>query len=73
MIDFKKVCLIQDLLKKVPSDSGRYWINVRLDVGSMTHGEITFGIDFKLEMGTIEFYSLDDAIVQVGKLLERMK
>lgn len=72
MIDVK-IILIQDLLRQVSSDSGRNWVNVSLDLGSMSHGEIKYGIDFKLEMGTIEFYSLDEAIAKIKDVVALIK
>jgi len=71
--DKNKIDQIQELIHKVPTEYGQNFILVYLNLTWMPTGHINFGINHKMEMGEIEFKSLDQAIEEINKLLARMK
>jgi hypothetical protein len=61
-------------LTDIPSNCGEQFIDVKLTLSKkLSYGEISFGFDWKMYMGTIEFSNLDEAIKSVKKLIEQYK
>ena len=61
-------------LADIPHNCGEQFINVKLTLSKkLSWGEIFFGFNWKMEMGTIEFHSLDEAINSIKKLIEQYK
>ncbi len=67
MIDYDKIEILRELCN-IPYNCGEQWINISLDIRNFSSGNIHFGFDWKMHIGEISFYSLDEAIEQVKSL-----
>jgi hypothetical protein len=69
--DLKKLNELYELAN-IPTNMGEQFIRVTLNLTrSLKSGTIYFGLDFKMEMGEMEFRNLDEAIEKVEKLRRR--
>lgn len=68
----EKLEAIRKELRRVPFNDGQHFAHVALSVGPMSEGTITFGIQWKTEMGEDHFSSLDEVVPKVKALIERM-
>ena len=58
-------------LADIPSNMGEQFIHVDLNLGWGNSGDVRFGFRFKMEMGELEFSSLDQAMQIVQKLRKK--
>ena len=60
-------------LSSVPNFDGEQFLDVSINISSMVQGTIRFGIDWKCEIGEIDFNDLDAGINAVKGLRKRMR
>jgi hypothetical protein len=64
---FKKIAIINELCD-IPYDYGKDFISVSLRLPSLTHGDIIYGFNYKLEFGEFSFNNLDECIGAIESL-----
>jgi hypothetical protein len=64
---FKKIAIINELCD-IPYDDGQDFISVSLRLPRLTHGDIIYGFNHKLEFGEFSFNSLDECIGAIQSL-----
>lgn len=69
-IDYEKVARIREL-SNIPPNMGEQFIQVDLNLTYGDCGIIRFGFKHKLEMGEIEFYSMNQCITQLIELRKK--
>ncbi len=61
-------------LADIPGNCGEQFINIKLNLSkNLSSGEICYGFNWKMQMGTVEFNSLDNAIKSVKELIKEYK
>lgn len=63
---------LSELVSSFPFNSGEQFVNIELNLHSLTGGTLSFGLRYKSQMGEMRFYTLDEAIKEV-KEIKKMK
>jgi hypothetical protein len=64
MEELRKLC-------HIPWNDGEQFISIDLNLSSMVSGTIRFGFGYKLEMGELDFNTLEEAVEIVRDLRKR--
>jgi hypothetical protein len=72
MFDIEKLQQLQDL-SRISTNMGQQFIHVDLNLTYGNAGTIRFGFDWKCDMGSYDFHTLDEAIEIVKELRKRVK
>lgn len=71
-IDAAKLTELRDLVNSIPTNCGEQFVHVSLSLyNSLSSGTISYGLNYKMEMAEVEFYTLDEAIKIVTGLKKR--